>query len=370
MSERERANHRHSADDRALLTEVATDLFTDLCTPETVRAAEETGWAGPLWDALTAAGFPLVSVPEEAGGSGGSVADACAVLRVAGRFAAPVPLAETGLLAGWALASAGLALPAGPATVAVGRPADALELTGGPGGWRVSGRLHRVPWAGEAERVVALAQRGGDRFVLSLPAAGAAVVPGRNLAGEPRDTVNFDDLALPDDAVAPAPEHVTADALLLRGALGRAALIAGALARVTDLTVRYTNEREQFGRPVARFQAVQHHLVRIAEEAQAAGMAAAVAAASADPDPAFFDVAAAKIVAGEAASAAAKAAHQAHGAIGMTKEYELGQLTRRLWAWRDEYGSERHWSSRLGRHLAELGADGLWPRLATGLFTD
>jgi acyl-CoA dehydrogenase len=349
-----------------LLTEVATGLFRDLCPPEAVTAAEETGWAGPLWDSLAGAGFPLVSVPEEAGGSGGGIADACAVLRVAGRFAAPVPLAETGLLAAWALAAAGLALPAGPATVAVGRPDDAVELTGGHGRWRVSGRLHRVPWAREAERVVVLAPRGPERFVLSL-APPPSVERGHNLAGEPRDTVLLDDVTVPDDAVAPAPGHVTSEALVLRGALARANLIAGALARVTDLTVRYTSEREQFGRPIARFQAVQHHLVRIAEEAQAAGMAAAVAAAGSDSEPGFFEVAAAKIVAGEAASAAAKAAHQAHGAIGMTREYELGQLTRRLWAWRDEFGSERFWSSRLGDHVAGLGADGLWPRIATGL---
>ncbi|HYH29685.1 MAG TPA: acyl-CoA dehydrogenase family protein, partial [Pseudonocardia sp.] len=235
-------------DDGVLLTEVATDLFGDLCPPEAVRAAEETGWAGPLWDALTAAGFPLVSVPEEAGGSGGSVADACAVLQVAGRFAAPVPLAETGLLAGWALAAAGLALPAGPATVAVGHPDDTVALAGGPGAWRVSGRLHRVPWAGEAERVVVLARQGAERFVLSVPGAAAEVAPGHNLAGEPRDAVALDDVALDDDAVAPAPERVTGEALRLRGALARAALIAGALARVSALTVRYTHEREQFGR--------------------------------------------------------------------------------------------------------------------------
>ena len=61
------------------------------------------------------------------------------------------------------------------------------------------------------------------------------------------------------------------------------------------------------------------------------------------------------------------AAHQAHGAMGMTKEYELGQLTRRLWSWRDEFGSERWWGRELGRQLAGAGADELWPRISTGL---
>lgn len=354
-------------DERTMLTEVATGLFGNLCTPADVVAAEATGWSGPLWAALTEAGFPYVSVPEAVGGSGGDVADACALLSVAGRYAAPVPLAEAGLLGGWALAAAGLPLPAGPLSVAVGRPGDVVELTGGPGSWRLRARLHRVAWGGRSERVVAFADLGGQRFVVSAPTASATVTPGRNLAAEPRDTVVWDGVELPDDAVAPAPPGVDADQLRLRGALGRAALISGALARVAELTVRYTNERQQFGRPIARFQGVQAHLVHIAEEAQLAGMASTVAALNAAPDPAFFDVAAAKTAAGEAATRAAAAAHQAHGAIGMTKEYELGQLSRRLWSWRDEFGSERYWARELGRRLAGAGAGELWPRISTGL---
>ncbi|SNS78516.1 acyl-CoA dehydrogenase [Geodermatophilus pulveris] len=348
--------------DREMLTEVATGLFGDLCTPEDVVAAEATGWSERLWTALAEGGFPLVSVPEEAGGSGGDVADACALLAVAGRFAAPVPLAETGLLGGWALAAAGLPLPAGPVSVAVGAPGDTVALRGG----RFSARLSRVPWGGRSERVVAFADDGGRRVVVSAPTAAATVTTGRNLAAEPRDTLVWDDVELPADAVGPAPDGVDPGALRLRGALARAALIAGALARVTELTVRYTGERQQFGRPIARFQAVQAHLVTIAEEAELAGLAVRVAALNARPDPAFDDVAAAKAAAGEAATVAARATHQAHGAIGMTKEYELGQLTRRLWSWRDEFGSERHWSRELGRRLAAEGADALWPSIARG----
>jgi acyl-CoA dehydrogenase len=351
------------SDDRTMLTEVATGLFRDLCTPEDVVAAEATGWSERLWDALAESGFPFVSVPEEAGGSGGDVADACALLTVAGRFAAPVPLAETGLLAGWALAAAGLELPEGPLSVAVGGPEDTVRLTGR----RLSARLSRVPWGGRSTRVVAFAESGGRCVVVSAPTAAASVTPGRNLAAEPRDTLVWDDVELPEDAVAPAPDGVDPAALRLRGALARSAQIAGALARVTELSVRYTGERQQFGRPIARFQAVQAHLVTIAEETELAGLAAQVAALNARPDPSFDDVAAAKAAAGEAATVAARAAHQAHGAIGMTKEYELGQLTRRLWSWRDEFGGERYWSRELGRRLAADGADALWPSISTGL---
>jgi acyl-CoA dehydrogenase len=177
------------SDDRAMLTEVATGLFRDRCTPEDVVAAEQSGWSDRLWSALVESGFPYVSVPEEAGGSGGDVADACALLSVAGRFAAPVPLAESGLFGGWALAAAGLALPDGPLSVAVGRPDDVVEVSGGPGSWRLTARVRRVPWGGRSERVALLAAVGGQWYVVSAPTASARATGGRNLAAEPRDTL-------------------------------------------------------------------------------------------------------------------------------------------------------------------------------------
>src|SRR3712207_9496167 len=112
--------------------------------------------------------------------------------------------------------------------------------------------------------------------------------------------------------------------------------------------------------------AVQAHLVTIVEETQLAGLAAQVAALNARPDPVFDDVAAAKAAAGQAATVAARAAHQAHGAIGMTKEHELGHLTRRLWSWRDDFGGGRYWSREMGRRLSAVGADAVRPGSTTG----
>src|ERR1700744_6657891 len=81
------------------------------------RDAEADGWAPNLWKALQQTGFSDVPVPEELGGAGGSLADAVQLLRAAGAHAAPVPLAESGLVGGGLLASAGLALPEGGCTV-------------------------------------------------------------------------------------------------------------------------------------------------------------------------------------------------------------------------------------------------------------
>ncbi|MEJ2861022.1 acyl-CoA dehydrogenase family protein [Actinomycetospora flava] len=346
----------------AEITEVrdaVADLLAARVTPEVLEAAERDGWAAGVWEPLHAGGFTTVGVPEAAGGAGGSVAEACAVLEAAGAAAAPVPLAETGLLAGRLLASAGLDLPDGPLSTAAGT----VALRRGT----LSGRLERVAWASAATRLVVLADDPTDGAAVALvdPAA-CTITLGHNLAGEPRETVVLDGIV--PEAMAPAPPGAQDD-LARRGALARAAQIAGAARRVLEVTVTYTGERVQFGRPVSRFPAVADHLVRIAEQAETAAMAARSAAvgAGADGEPAELDVAAAAAVASQAAGLVAAAAHQATGAMGVTREFALGVLTRRLWSWRDEWGGERAWSTRLGHTLAAVGPEELWPTLSRGV---
>jgi acyl-CoA dehydrogenase len=142
-----------------------------------------------------------------------------------------------------------------------------------------------------------------------------------------------------------------------RGALMRSLQIAGALERVRDMTVAYAAERRQFGQPLNRFQAVQQQLAELAGEAALAG--AAADAAVEDPLSAK-QVAAAKVIAGRAASRGAAIAHQVHGAIGFTHEHQLHRWTTRLWAWRDQFGTESEWSESLGDLLARAGGDRLW----------
>ena len=107
---------------------------------------------------------------------------------------------------------------------------------------------------------------------------------------------------------------------------------------------------------------MQQHLVAIAQDACLAGAAFEGAARV----PGSFEIAAAKAVASRAALTATRAAHQVHGAIGMTQEYRLHHFSRRLWAWRNEYGDEQRWASRLGGAVAGAGADLLYPALTGG----
>jgi acyl-CoA dehydrogenase len=337
----------------ALVVETVERILAATSTFETVEQAECDRWAPSVWDALAGAGFPWVSIPESAGGSGGTLADIAAIIRRAGAHSAPVPIAETALLGGWLLASAGLTLPEGPLTVVP----DGHALVVGDG--RVRGRA-TVAWAQQAARIVGLA---GDRVVAFRPDQ-MIIVTGANMAGEPRDTVTID-IAVDEIEHAPAPPGVDRDALLLRGSLSRVLLSAGALGAMSRLTVDYTNTRRQFGKPVATFQAVQQHLVTVAQCAVRAEMAADVAVRALADGTDGIELVAARVVVDEAAVLATRAAHQAHGAMGVTREYPLHHLSRRLWAWRHEYGRGTQWRQDLGRRAHTSGADALFP-LITG----
>jgi acyl-CoA dehydrogenase len=338
-----------------LVEETVDRLLADRCTPEAMERAEAEGWCAPVWDGLVAVGFSRITLPEDIGGSGGSLTDAAAVLRVLGRYAAPVPFAESTLLGGWLLTRAGLPLPEGPITVVP----ELLHLRSD----RITGRS-RVAWAGRARAIVALVTAPDGLLVARLDPSDVGIEPGSNLAGEPRESVRFD-VPLREVTQGPAPAGVDPGSLRLRGALSRVLLMAGAAEAMSRMTVEYAYQRHQFGQPIARFQAVQQHLVVVAQCAAQLTMAADLAVRAAERGPARLEIAAAKVIADDAAVTGTRAAHQAHGAMGMTREYPLHRLTRALWSWRHEYGHARIWSLQLGDLAREAGADGLFS-LVTG----
>jgi alkylation response protein AidB-like acyl-CoA dehydrogenase len=343
-----------SRDSDTIIVDTATRIFRDLCEPATVNEAERGVWPKALWSALEESGLPRAWVSEELGGAGAALADGFAVLRVAGRFAAPVPLAET-LMAGWLLARAGLAVPEGPMTIAPVHADGNIALRADG---RLEGRARRVPFARNARHIAVLARRTAGRAVALIATSDLPIRQDRSLAGEPRDEVAFD-RALPE-AVGTAA--IDEDAIQRFGAAVRLQQIAGALERILEQSVEYALDRVQFGRPIAKFQAVQHSLATLAGEVAAASAAAELAAqACAAAEPGAAEIAIAKVRGGEAAGTGAAIAHQVHGAMGFTYEHSLHHRTRRLWSWREEFGNETVWATRLGRMVAAAGADRLWP---------
>jgi acyl-CoA dehydrogenase len=348
----------------SIVAETAARIFGDLCDPQAVNRAAHDGWKAPAWTALEEAGLPLAWVPDALGGAGAEIADGFAVLREAGRFAVALPVAET-LLSGWLLSQAALAVPKGATACGAARESDRIVLAKGG---TLSGRLRSVPFASDAEHLALLVEgeSGGDVVAL-VETAAARIADGASMAGDALNTVHLDGVR--PLAVKDAPAGLDREALMLMGAAVRSVQMAGALEAILDVVVAYANERVAFERPIAKFQAVQHNLARFAGEVAAAiaaaGSAADTIAATASFDEAvLLEAASAKIRVGEAAGEGAGIAHQVMGAIGFTREHHLHRFTRRLWAWRDDFGNESYWAVKLGHLVAARGADGLWPMLA------
>ena len=322
-------------------------ILMSACGPEVVAAAERA-WPKGLWDVVDASGIALVGVRDSRGGADVGWAEIAAVLRTSARFAAPIPLAET-IVARRLADQADLDLPEGPISVALG---DEVTLDARD---RLSGPVRRVPWARDAAALV-LGVRRGDEVLIRIDRAQFSSTHGENLAREPRDTVVFDavPVAIGDTSGVMGPRRA--------GALARAAQISGALERTLELAVAHAAVREQFGRPIAKFQAVQDLIARLAAESAAA---TAVVDAAARAGAELRAVAAAKVRTATAASEGARLAHQIHGAIGVTYEHQLHNLTTRLWSWRDEYGSEAFWARVLGARLSAGGGEGFWDWLVS-----
>lgn len=168
---------------------------------------------------------------------------------------------------------------------------------------------------------------------------------------------------LADTIVANDP-HKANDTERLR-ALATTCQMAGAMSAALELTVQFARERQQFGKALSTFQAIQQQLAVFAEEVAATNMAAASACRARDRGPARFEIAAAKLRANIAVGTVTSVAHQVHGAMGFTKEYKLQRLTKALWQWRSDHGNDRHWSDELGRIIARQRADGFWPALVS-----
>lgn len=283
------------------------------------------------WGHLEESGLTRLSSTAD---SGGGPAEVAAVLRSLARHAVSVPLAETDVLAAWLAAEAGLDVPdSGPLTLATG--------------------LDAVPYASDAAAVViALPEGDGVRVAVRSPAE-LSIIKGHNAGGEPRDTITIS-----------GGGFVMVDAareLTRRGAWARCVQTVGALDAAVEFSVEHTRQREQFGRPLSAFQAVQHTLATMAGEVERARAATDLAVAAATDHgfgsaQADFAVTVAKVTLGQVVPSVVTAAHQLHGAIGVTIEHRLWLATMRARSWITEFGDTAHHARRLGR-MALAAAD-------------
>ncbi|HZZ10611.1 MAG TPA: acyl-CoA dehydrogenase family protein [Paraburkholderia sp.] len=314
-----------------MFTEAIEAILRDRATPEAIRAIENGGAPASLWNAVEEAGFLELLSPESAGGAGLALSAIAPVFTAFGRYAVPVPLAQS-IAARALLREAAVAAPAGMTTLAGAccrREDGSLEAA-------------QMPFGMTCDHV--LANVDGD--LLLLDAARAERTPG-GVHGSATGTLSWRSAAIPGPSGSNGAEVQVFSAAI------HAAAMAGAMGRVFAMTLQYCNDRSQFGKSIGKFQAVQHQLSVMAQHVASAAMAAELAFSGDGAVPERLATAIAKARTSMAVPLVASTAHALHGAIGVTAEYDLQLYTRRLHEWRMADGSEAYWNRVVG--TAALG---------------
>ncbi|MFT4519757.1 MAG: alkylation response protein AidB-like acyl-CoA dehydrogenase [Halioglobus sp.] len=333
-------------EDQLLFQDSVRDFLVNEVTPERIRGTWESddGRDSALWSQLAELGLTGMTVPEEHGGLGMSELDFVLLAQECGYVALPEPLVHTALVAvpmlkeiGGELAQQWLPkIATGEAKVIVGLEQNLL-----------------VEDAHVADLL--LLQQGGSLFAATPDQItlvhNESVDPSRKLYAV---KIGAD--------LQPIKAGADADALcsaaLNRGALGCAAQALGLAQRMIDISVRYTSERQQFGKAIGSFQAVKHHMANVAvklEYAKAPTHRAAYAIAE-NQDIAAHAVSHAKLMACEAANLAAKNSVQVHGAMGYTWEVDLHIFMKKAWALANTWGDAGFHKTRVGERIFADGA--------------
>lgn len=351
--------------DKNLIADAAEKLFKDFLTTELRNKVYAGEWPATVWDKLLETGLVEAAVSETRGGTGLDISECCAIAKACGKYAAPVPLVEA-YLAERTLAAAGLPPASGLTGIALPVRGNSLKLKRSGGKAALTGSLKQVPWGRNLMNVVAIADEDGQPVTVLIQGPFKDVIRSENAAGEPRDTIRLSDHALPASQAGAKGSGLKPHELRAAGALYRCAQMTGAMQTALDMATTYVKQREQFGRPIAKFQAVQQQIAQMASEIVASDGVVSAAIEAAGSGLGLFQIAAAKSRLGKAADMTVDVAHQVHGAIGTTRDYPLHLYTMRVASWRDECGSPNEWSEWIGRLVCRTGGDALWPELTSG----
>jgi alkylation response protein AidB-like acyl-CoA dehydrogenase len=358
------------------IRDLAARLFDDVVTLVRLREVEESdspGFDRKLWSALAEAGLLGVAIPEDAGGLGFGVFEASQILEQVGRTVAPVPLISmlpaTVVLSRYsaqtpAVASLLTDVAAGSKLVTIAL----VETLADPLNPVTTARRDGAEWVLDGEKTCVPAGLYADHFLVSATLAGssdgAVFLVAADAAGLSREAQPMITYA-PESTLALSGVRVSEDALIGPAdgsALGFLVAVAtaatcsamvGVSSTALALTAEYTKTREQFGHPIALFQAVGQRAADAFIDAQGIRLTSLQASWLLDQElPADREVAVAKYFAAEAGQRVARAAQHLHGGMGVDRDYALHRYY--LWAKHLELtlGSGTRQLTRLGQLLA------------------
>jgi len=362
-----------------LLQQSARDFFARECKPERVRElmATDTAYDEGLWRAMADQGWTGLIIPEDFGGLGLSLVDLIAVSEEMGRACLPGPFLST-LWAAALIDRAGsegqrkqyldpIAAGEMKATVALlEEDADwnpgAVQLRAEKEGkeYRLRGRKEFVADAEVADLIICVA-RGNDGLVLAPVVKGAK---GMKIAATPAIdatrklySVEFEDVVAPEaDALAlNMRTHDAIESATNTAIVALCAEMLGGMQWTLETAVEYAKTRQQFGKPIGVYQAVQHQLADMflmTEGARSAVYYAAWAVSEDDPSTKLA-VSVAKACCSDAAREVGNRGAQVHGGIGFTWEHNLQLYYKRAKASEIMFGDANYHREEIARKVVD-----------------
>lgn len=364
-------------EEQKLLRDSAQKLIERSAGADRHRAVrdDDAGFDRSAYGEIAEAGWLAVLVPEDAGGLGLGVTELALVLEQAGRGLSTAPVAAVAA-ASWAIAEGGnealcagvlegilagdhIVLPAiQESPVAVDFDHVATEAASDGGGFRLKGRKSFIAGGAGADGFLINARAPGGMALCYVPADAVGLelsmtdaVDAGGLA-----TLDLKDVAVPADHVAAGANlgRETAERMFDLLLMGVSADCLGVMEQALEMTLDYLRVREQFGRPIGSFQALQHIAVENHMDIELTRSLLYQVCAAMDEGRGNRAMAAAvKARAARAGLAVTKSAIQLHGAIGFTDEHDIGLYLRRAMALAPQYGGEQ---AQMGRYGALAGA--------------
>jgi 3-oxocholest-4-en-26-oyl-CoA dehydrogenase beta subunit len=350
--------------------EAARDFLSDSSPLAAVREAEksELGYSPEVWRGMVDLDWLRMGHPERVGGLGGGLLDLALLYIEMGRTLAETPHLASAVISGGVLASAGSpwaralldSIFEGTAVVVPALVEEdgsyrssAIEVTGSARarGLELDGTKLLVPFANSATHFLVAVRTGpgeeGIRLaVVEAGAPGTALERLPNIADYPLYALTLEGVAVSPEQVVGAWEQLAP--VLDRAAILRAAQVVGAAERLLDMAVGYAQTREQFGKKIGSYQAVQYLCSDIAIDAQLSRLFVFNAAAAADQGEEFAAKAAmAKAYASRAARRAANRAHEVFAGVGFILDFDIQLFTRRLKHWELDLGDDLHHRERI-----------------------
>ena len=332
------------------------------------RRALVDGLDQQLWSSMADLGWLALAVPEDAGGLGGSMEDVALLMVELGKGLVTEPLVSTGILAahildqttfGQARISWLQQITAGTVRIALAHldpsSPELTSLTASVEGSSIvlHGHKFMVYDGPSAEHLIVLAQLGAAPALVLVPSAtlGVSATGYPLIDGSHAEDLRFDNVAVPAHALLAQGDHAMAvlDAALDRARLALVAQAVGAMEATVRKTADYARERQQFGQPIGRFQAIQHMAadMLVASYQARSAMYAALRDIGAEAPKRRRTVAVAKLVSGMAGQVVSRNGIQIHGGYGITDEYSVSHYYRRLLVLEKQYGAAEDQASLL-----------------------